>query len=108
MVFNFRKRAVAEEITPASTSSSEVIEVTGVEALNTLKGFEEQHKLDPNLPIEELNEVDTALASGDTEKGVEIETALLEENSPYPEVGLYPSRLRPAKISKRVKRCAPQ
>ncbi|KAI0849872.1 small oligopeptide transporter [Daldinia vernicosa] len=86
MGFNFRKRAVADEITPASTSSSEVIEVTGVEALNTLKGFEEQHKLDPNLPIEELNEVDATLASGDTEKGVEIETALLEENSPYPEV----------------------
>ncbi|KAF3064003.1 Sexual differentiation process protein isp4 [Daldinia childiae] len=86
MGFNFRKRAVAEEITPASTSSSEVIEVTGVEALNTLKGFEEQHKLDPNLPIEELNEVGTAIASGDVEKGAEIETTLLEENSPYPEV----------------------
>ncbi|KAI1473658.1 small oligopeptide transporter [Daldinia eschscholtzii] len=86
MVFNFRKRAITEEITPASISSSEVIEVTGVEALSTVKGFEEQHKFDPNLPIEDHNDVDAALTSGDAEKGIEVEAALLEENSPYPEV----------------------
>ncbi|KAI0835526.1 small oligopeptide transporter [Hypoxylon sp. FL0890] len=86
MVFSFRKRAVAEGVTPASISSSEAVEATGAEALNTLKHFEEQHRLDPNLPIQELKDVDTALATGNAEKGVEIETALLEENSPYPEV----------------------
>ncbi|KAI0379172.1 small oligopeptide transporter [Hypomontagnella monticulosa] len=86
MVFSFRKRAAAEEVTPVSISSSEGAEATGTEVLNTLKKFEEQHKLDPNLPIEELNDVDTAIATGDTEKGVEIETVLVEENSPYPEV----------------------
>lgn len=87
MVFSFRKRAAAEEVTPVSISSSEGAEATGTEVLNTLKKFEEQHKLDPNLPIEELNDVDAAIATGDAEKGIEIETVLVEENSPYPEVG---------------------
>ncbi|KAI2637584.1 small oligopeptide transporter [Hypomontagnella submonticulosa] len=86
MVFSFRKRAAAEEVTPVSISSSEGAEATGTEVLNTLKKFEEQHKLDPNLPIEELNDVDAAIATGDAEKGIEIETVLVEENSPYPEV----------------------
>ncbi|KAI4866298.1 small oligopeptide transporter [Hypoxylon rubiginosum] len=86
MVFSFRKRAFAEETSPASTSSREAAETTGVEALDTLKHFEEQHKLDPNLPIEELRNVDTVLATGNVEKGVQIETTLIEENSPYPEV----------------------
>ncbi|KAI1462911.1 small oligopeptide transporter [Daldinia caldariorum] len=86
MVFNFRKRAITEEITPTSISCSEVIEATGVEVLTTVKAFEEQHKLDPNLPIEDHDNVDAALTSGDAEKGIEVEAALLEENSPYPEV----------------------
>lgn len=86
MGFSFRKRGATEEISPASISSDEVVEATGAEALNTLKYFEEQHKLDPNLPIQELNDVDAALATGNAEKGVEIETTLVEENSPYPEV----------------------
>ncbi|KAI1779413.1 small oligopeptide transporter [Hypoxylon cercidicola] len=86
MVFSFRKRAVTEGVSPASTSSREAAEATGAEPLDTLKNFEEQHKLDPNLPIEELRNVDTVLATGDAEKGVQIEATLLEENSPYPEV----------------------
>lgn len=97
MGFSFRKRAVAEEISPASTSSSsnEAAETTGTEALKTLKHFEEQHKLDPNLPVEELNDVDAVLATGNAEKGVQIETNLLEENSPYPEVGTFPLKNLP-------------
>ncbi|KAI1100995.1 small oligopeptide transporter [Jackrogersella minutella] len=86
MGFSFRKRGVTEEIAPANNSSDEAIEATGAEALNTLKHFEEQHKLDPNLPIQELNDVDAALATGNAEKGVEIETSLVEDDSPYPEV----------------------
>lgn len=89
MVFSFRKRAAAtEEASAASASSREVVDATGAEALNTLKRFEAQHTLDPNLPIEELNDVDAVLASNNVEKGIEIETTLLEDNSPYPEVGL--------------------
>ena len=34
-----------------------------------------------------LNDVDAALATGNAEKGIEIENALMEDNSPYPEVG---------------------
>lgn len=42
--------------------------------------------MDPNLPIDELNDVDAAIATGNAEKGIEIEHALMEDNSPYPEV----------------------
>ncbi|ORY55280.1 OPT family small oligopeptide transporter [Pseudomassariella vexata] len=85
MGFSFRKGGEQEEITPYALGSEEA-EATGVEALNILKHFEHQHKLDPNLPIEELNELDAILRSGDAEKGIEIEAALMEDNSPYPEV----------------------
>lgn len=59
---------------------------SAIETLNTLREFERQHALDPNLPLDELNDVDTVLATGDKEKGIEIEHTLVEENSPYPEV----------------------
>lgn len=61
---------------------------SAIETLNTLREFERQHALDPNLPLDELNDVDTVLATGDKEKGIEIEHTLVEENSPYPEVRL--------------------
>jgi hypothetical protein len=38
------------------------------------------------LPIEKLDAVDNAVGSEDIEKKVGVEHALLEENSPYPEV----------------------
>jgi len=89
MVFNFRRRGEAEEITPLPMPADGYsAEASGVEALNMLAQFEKAHKLDPNLPIDELNEVDTALATGNAEKGLEIEHALMEDNSPYPEVSL--------------------
>lgn len=62
----------------------------GLEALNALKQFEKMHRLDPNLPLDELNEVETALNSANIEKGTEIDQILAEDNSPYPEVR-YPA-----------------
>jgi hypothetical protein len=44
------------------------------------------HRLDPNLPLDELEEVDIALNSANVEKEAEIEQILAEDNSPYPEV----------------------
>ena len=82
--FNLRKRNDHSEVTPQSGSDD--AGATGVEALNHLQTFEKLHKLDPNLPLDELNDVGAVLATGNLEKGVEIEATLLEENSPYPEV----------------------
>lgn len=63
---------------------------TGLEALTALKQFEKMHRLDPNLPLDELDEVETALNSANIEKGTEIDQILAEDNSPYPEVR-YPA-----------------
>lgn len=52
----------------------------------SLKHFEKMHRLDPNLPLDELEEVDVALNTANLEKGAEIEQILAEDNSPYPEV----------------------
>jgi hypothetical protein len=54
----------------------------------SLKQFEKMHRLDPNLPLDELEEVDIALDTANVEKGAEIEQILAEDNSPYPEVRL--------------------
>lgn len=87
----FRKRHEAVDITPmpgpleaAAAASS------GVDTLEHLKQFEKAHKLDPNLPIDDLTDVDAAIATGNAEKGIEIEHALMEDNSPYPEVCARP------------------
>lgn len=58
-----------------------------MDALNTLKEFEKLHHLDPNLPLDELIEIDAAINTANPEKGIEIEQILTEDNSPYPEVG---------------------
>lgn len=52
----------------------------------SLKQFEKMHRLDPNLPLDELDEVDIALSTANLEKGAEIEQILAEDDSPYPEV----------------------
>jgi hypothetical protein len=90
MVSFFRNRGRREEITPDGdyAEGSPDGQTTGIDALNTLKHFERQHHLDPNLPLDELNEVDAALANENAEKGVAIEQVLVEENSPYPEVSM--------------------
>ena len=41
---------------------------------------------DLNLPQEEFDTVNAVIDSGDVEKEVAVQQALLEENSPYPEV----------------------
>lgn len=82
----FRKRGEAEEITPVSGPMEAQAEASGIDHFKSLREFEKNHKLDPNLPIDELNDVDAAIATGNAEKGIEIEHALMEDNSPYPEV----------------------
>lgn len=83
----FRKRHETEEITPITEPLE--AEASGIENLKHLQAFEKAHKLDPNMPLDELNDVDAAIATGNAEKGIEIEHALMEDNSPYPEVRLY-------------------
>ncbi|TGJ84790.1 hypothetical protein E0Z10_g3991 [Xylaria hypoxylon] len=84
-MFRFRRRAAAEgDVTPEAESSE------GVEALDTLKHFEHQHHFDPNLPVDEIELVQTSIASGDTEKAIKVEVALVEDDSPYPEVTIPP------------------
>jgi hypothetical protein len=82
----FRKRGEPEEITPVSGPMEAQAEASGIDHFKSLREFEKNHKLDPNLPIDELNDVDAAIATGNAEKGIEIEHALMEDNSPYPEV----------------------
>ncbi|KAJ9155207.1 Sexual differentiation process protein isp4 [Pleurostoma richardsiae] len=85
MVFGFRRRHEAEQVIydmPSPDGGEYMVDGT----MNTLKQFEKMHHLDPNLPIDELNEIDTVLNAGNAEKGIEIEQVLVEDNSPYPEV----------------------
>jgi hypothetical protein len=80
----FRRRHEPEEITPIPGPLEQ--DLPGMQHLQHLQQFEKAHKLDPNLPIDDLNDVDAAIATGNAEKGIEIEHALMEDNSPYPEV----------------------
>jgi OPT family small oligopeptide transporter len=84
----FRKRYEVEDITPLPDplEAEAVATGVGVEHLKHLREFEKAHKFDPNFPIDELTDIDAAIATGHTEKGLEIEHALMEDNSPYPEV----------------------
>lgn len=95
--FNLRKRHEQEDALPevidgsGSPVSGEATGIeggatSGAEALNALKHFERMHHLDPNLPIEELNDVDNAINTGNVEKGLAVEQSIMEDNSPYPEV----------------------
>ncbi|CAK7563528.1 MAG: hypothetical protein SEPTF4163_001397 [Sporothrix epigloea] len=72
---------VADTVGPDGEAAS-----SGVETLKTLKHFERMHHFDPNLPIDELNEVDNAIETGNVEKGLAVEQTIMEDNSPYPEV----------------------
>jgi hypothetical protein len=106
MVFGFRKRGEApgdmtvtevgrdsddksSEGKNGTTATSTAIDAgVAAEAARNLKAFKRFHALDANLPIDELNAVEEALQVGDAEKEVAIERAILEDNSPYPEVCL--------------------
>jgi hypothetical protein len=107
MVFGFRKRGEAPEdmtVTEVgrdsddksfegkngTTATSTAIDAgMAAEAARNLKAFKRFHALDANLPIDELNAVEEALQVGDAEKEVAVERAILEDNSPYPEVCLF-------------------
>lgn len=105
MVFIMRKRAANAEVTPPPLADE-----AGRGPLEQLQDFERMHKLDPNLPVEELNEVDAIVASGNADKGAEAEAALVEEDSPYPEVSKFPSQRRrraPERLTPSLTRCAP-
>lgn len=98
MVLGFRKRGQEPELTAAHSahsSSDDAVSssneksgaiVDAAVAENTLKDFSKLHQLDPNLPLDELEQVNAALHTGDPEKELAIEHALVEDNSPYPEV----------------------
>lgn len=86
----FRRRHEAEivafDVCMAETSSErEILQSLGVASL---KQFEKMHRLDPNMPLDELEQIDAAIRQGNAEKGVEIEHLIVEDNSPYPEVSI--------------------
>ncbi|KAI0868299.1 OPT family small oligopeptide transporter [Hypoxylon argillaceum] len=81
IMFRLRGRATAEgDLTPEMSSSE------GVDASDSLKRFEHQRHFDPNLPADEIELVDAALTSGDSEKAIMVDIASVENDSPYPEV----------------------
>jgi hypothetical protein len=51
-----------------------------------LKRLRDQHRYDPFMQVEKLDAIDVALETGDAEKETVVETALIEEDSPYVEV----------------------
>lgn len=97
-LFNLRRRHEQEDALPeviegmgaesmgAEGTGADTGVASGTEVLNTLKHFGRMHHLDPNLPIEELNDVDNVINTGNVEKGVTVEHGIMEDNSPYPEV----------------------
>lgn len=85
----FRRRHEPEDIKPLP-APSEGVEVSGLEHIKSLEQMEKKaYNLDPNMPLDVLNELDAAIATGNVEKGAEIEQALMDDNSPYPEVCLF-------------------
>ncbi|KAG6026942.1 hypothetical protein E4U40_001815 [Claviceps sp. LM458 group G5] len=71
--------------TTAETTSAEVLP-NSEGAERELRRFRRQHKWDPFLDVEKLDNIDDALASGNTEKEIAIDESLIQEDSPYPEV----------------------
>lgn len=57
-----------------------------------LRRFRKQHKWDPFLDIDKLDNIDDALDSGNVEKEAAIDESLIQEDSPYPEVRASVSR----------------
>jgi hypothetical protein len=71
-----------KEVLEAQSTSADYL---AFDAIGTTRRFPKDHELDHNLPIKEHNENEKTV---DAEKGPEdeVERALLEEDSPYPEV----------------------
>ncbi|KAK0628567.1 putative isp4 protein [Bombardia bombarda] len=82
----FRRRHHDGDVMPDIDDGSLDGDDPSFETVSSLKQFEKSHRLDPNIPLDELDEVELALNSANAEKGAEIEQILAEDNSPYPEV----------------------
>jgi hypothetical protein len=96
MVLGFRKATAAVVTDPVSTSPAPTDNIDAVATIASshdvedriaqLKKFEKLHRWDLHLTQSQIESVSAAIESGDVEKEVAMEHALLEEDSPYPEV----------------------
>lgn len=68
------------------SSGAEVLPVESHNVESELRNFRKQHRWDPFLDIDKLDNIDEALASGNVEKEAAIDESLIQEDSPYPEV----------------------
>lgn len=78
--FGLPKQSTTADVT-ASGSDIDVGDTTA-----ELRNFRKQHKWDPFLDIDKLDNIDNALQSGDVEKQAAVDESLIQEDSPYPEV----------------------
>jgi hypothetical protein len=85
MGFRFGKSDARVEA-EAVTSGAEVLPVESHNVESELRNFRKQHRWDPFLDIDKLDNIDEALASGNVEKEAAIDESLIQEDSPYPEV----------------------
>ncbi|KAK5998758.1 Sexual differentiation process protein isp4 [Cladobotryum mycophilum] len=84
MGFNFKSGS--KSATEAVTSGAEVLPAGSGNVESELRNFRKQHRWDPFLDIDKLDNIDEALASGNAEKEAAIDESLIQEDSPYPEV----------------------
>lgn len=66
--------------------TQDTAEASGVQAKEELQNFRKQHKWDPFLDNEKLDTIESALHSDNAEKALAVDEALIQEDSPYPEV----------------------
>lgn len=85
MVFRFGKSDARVE-TEAVSSGVEILPGDAANVESDLRNFRKQHRWDPFLDIDKLDNIDEALASGNIEKEAAIDESLIQEDSPYPEV----------------------
>ncbi|PNY24300.1 Sexual differentiation process protein isp4 [Tolypocladium capitatum] len=78
------KKSASTTLTVATGSDAGPVEISDPAA--ELRNFRKQHKWDPFLDTEKLDSIDEALDSGNLEKQTALDEALLQEDSPYPEV----------------------
>lgn len=85
MGFSFGKSDARVEA-EAVSSGVDVLPVDSINVESELRNFRKQHRWDPFLDIDKLDNIDEALASGNAEKEAAIDESLIQEDSPYPEV----------------------
>ena len=73
-------------LTKSRSATTDVAESSGVQAQEELRNFRKQHKWDPFLDNEKLDTIETALHADNVEKAMAVDEALIQEDSPYPEV----------------------